>query len=133
MSTIINELFKENFLKAHIEMTLIPEYARRYALFLAAIKHDLYPLGFRLDESVMNCETVGGLFVWLKLPDDIDCYQLAARAAKHGVSFSIGPNTAVPRLLEDDLPFKNFIRLCFTFEEDRRLKEGVRRIALAAA
>lgn len=132
MSTIINELFKENFLKAHIEKTLIPEYARRYALFLAAIKHDLYPLGFRLDESVINRETVGGFFMWLQLPDGIDCYQLAARAAKHGVSFSIGPTTAVTRPLEVDLPFKNFIRLCFTFEEDHRLVEGVRRIALAA-
>lgn len=133
MSTIINELFKENFLKAHIEKTLIPEYARRYALFLAAIKHDLYPLGFRLDESVINRETVGGFFMWLQLPDGIDCYQLAARAAKHGVSFSIGPTTAVTRPLEVDLPFKNFIRLCFTFEEDHRLVEGVRRIALAAS
>lgn len=62
MSTIINELFKENFLRAHIEKTLIPEYARRYALFLAAIKHDLYPLGFRLDETVINRKTVGGFF-----------------------------------------------------------------------
>lgn len=133
MSTIINELLKDDFLNAHIEKTLLPEYSRRYNLFIAAIKHDLYPLGFRLDESVIKCDTVGGFFVWLKLPEGIDCYQLAARAAKHGVSFSIGPSTAVPCPLEDDSPFKNFIRLCFTFEEDHRLEEGVRRIALAVA
>lgn len=132
MSTIINVLLERDFPRAHIEKTLIPEYSRRYNLFLAAIKNDLYPLGFRLNEAVINSKTVGGFFVWLQLPDGIDCYQLAARAAKHGVSFSIGPTTAVTRPLEVDLPFKNFIRLCFTFEEDHRLVEGVRRIALAA-
>lgn len=132
MSTIINELFKEDFLKAHIEETLIPEYAHRYRLLVHAIQQHLYPLGFRLDESVINSENVGGFFVWLQLPEDIDCYELEARAAELGVRFSIGPTTAVPRPPEDRVPFENFIRLCFTFEEDQRLVEGVRRIALAA-
>lgn len=132
MSTIINEMFKEDFLKAHIEETLIPEYSRRYHLLVRTIKHHLYPLGFRLDESVINSENFGGFFVWLQLPEGIDCYELEARAATHGVRFSIGPTTAVPRPSEDQVAFENFIRLCFTFEEDSRLVEGVRRIALAA-
>lgn len=132
MSTIVSKLLENDFLKTHIEETLVPEYSRRYHLLVVTIKHHLYPLGFSLNDSVINEDTVGGFFVWLQLPNGINDHELAVKAKKHGVSFSAGSTSAVSRPTGTVTPFGTFVRLCYTYEEDARLVEGVRRIARAA-
>jgi len=69
---------------------------------------------------------VGGIFLWVRLPEQVDTSRLAVAAAAEGIAFNAGAEWSVagPRA-------KRWLRLCFANPTDEALRGGV--AALAAA
>ena len=92
---------------------------------LNAIRRHLVPLGATLPQE--NREVVGGYFVWLKLP--VNAVALAKRAKEvENLVVAEGELFEVPGDREV-VKFPNEIRLCFAWEDEERLAEGIERLA----
>jgi 2-aminoadipate transaminase len=62
----------------------------------------------------------GGIFLWLKLPDQVDTMKLVQPALKAGVAFNPGPEWAV-----DGEASKSRLRLCFGLTTKEEIRDGV--------
>jgi 2-aminoadipate transaminase len=62
----------------------------------------------------------GGIFLWMKLPDEVDVRKLVQPALKAGVAFNPGPEWAV-----DGAASKSRLRLCFGLTTKQEIVEGV--------
>lgn len=69
----------------------------------------------------------GGIFLWLKLPSDIDVRTFAAAALAQGVAFNPGPEWAC-----DPEAAKSHMRLCFALPTEDAIREGVAELARIA-
>jgi 2-aminoadipate transaminase len=103
-------------LDAHL-VRLRTVYARRRDVMLSALDRHL-PDG---------CEWTrpeGGLFLWVRLPGEIDTMELLRASARRKVAFVPGqPFWVGP-------PVRNTLRLNFSNSTEARIEEGVRRLAL---
>lgn len=128
-STFIDDLLTSGELKKHISSTLQPAYRERWLAMMSAIKKDLEPLGVTVKRSAMP-EIAGGYFIWLFLPE-----ALQGRAAdvtkrcldEESLIVSSGRSFQVPGDREGE--FDSNIRLCFAWEAQTDLVEGVSRLA----
>ncbi|EOD42132.1 putative aminotransferase [Emiliania huxleyi CCMP1516] len=75
----------------------------------------------------VETEPLGGFFCWVRLPEGVDATELLPVAERHGVLFLPGARCA-PGAAE---PFRHHVRLCFAFETEAAMGEGVRRLAAA--
>lgn len=75
----------------------------------------------------------GGYFIWLTLPPRLNATALARRCAAE-VVIAAGPVFAVPEDKDagDGMGFEGCVRLCFAWEEEGNLGEGVRRVGVVA-
>ncbi len=62
----------------------------------------------------------GGIFLWLRLPDEVDVRKLVKPAAERGVQFNPGPEWAV-----EPEGAKSQLRLCFALPSKDEIREGV--------
>ncbi len=62
----------------------------------------------------------GGIFLWLKLPDQVDVRKLVQPALKAGIAFNPGPEWAC-----DGEAAKSRLRLCFALPSKEEIREGV--------
>jgi 2-aminoadipate transaminase len=62
----------------------------------------------------------GGIFLWMKLPDEVDVRKLVQPALKAGIAFNPGPEWAV-----DGAAAKSRLRLCFGLTTKEEIREGV--------
>jgi 2-aminoadipate transaminase len=62
----------------------------------------------------------GGIFLWMKLPDQVDVRKLVQPALKAGIAFNPGPEWAV-----DGDAAKSRLRLCFGLTTKEEILEGV--------
>jgi 2-aminoadipate transaminase len=62
----------------------------------------------------------GGIYLWMKLPDEVDVRKLVQPALKAGVAFNPGPEWAV-----DGAAAKSRLRLCFGLTTKEEIREGV--------
>ena len=62
----------------------------------------------------------GGIFLWMKLPDQVDVRKLVQPALKAGIAFNPGPEWAV-----DGEASKSRLRLCFGLTAKQEIVEGV--------
>ncbi|MBV9250242.1 MAG: PLP-dependent aminotransferase family protein [Acetobacteraceae bacterium] len=62
----------------------------------------------------------GGIFLWVKLPDEVDVRKLVKPAADAGIQFNPGPEWAVSA---DNS--KSHLRLCFAMPSKQTIREGV--------
>ena len=128
-ATFLAELLKSGDLQRHIVKTLQPAYASRYHVMTAAIEEHLVPLGLTLAPT--SREVVGGYFLWLSLPASLRASDVAARAqAEENVIIAPGPLFGVSGDSKPD-DFGQGIRLCFSWEEEGKLQEGVERLGRA--
>ena len=113
-------------LQRFIRTTLLPAHASRSKQLLNAIEKHLVPLGFTLprqDRSFM-----GGYFTWLSLPDGLDADALAKRCREEeNVVIAPGSIFEVPG--DERVKFPSNIRLCWAWEDEEKLGEGVERVA----
>ena len=116
-----------------------------------AINEHLVPLGFGLPQP--GRDVIGGYFLWLSLPKQLQARgpDFVKRAESEGkVIVSGGQGTEVPgdelhSMRSDDAEeqrqltadaartkFTGYIRVCFAWEEEKRLGEGIIRLARMA-
>ena len=62
----------------------------------------------------------GGIFLWMKLPDEIDVRKLVQPALNAGIAFNPGPEWAC-----DGEASKSRLRLCFGLPSKETIREGV--------
>ncbi|KAI7482225.1 PLP-dependent transferase [Hortaea werneckii] len=125
-STYMTLLLTSGQLNKHIQNVLRPAYARRYNKLINAITTHLLPLGFQLPQP--DRDIVGGYFVWLKLPDRMTATALASACKREGVVIAPGTIFEVPGDRET-AGFDGHMRLCFAWEDEGKLEEGVVRVA----
>jgi DNA-binding transcriptional MocR family regulator len=130
-ATFINDMLETNVLQNRIQEDLRPAYARRYYKLMEAIDTHLSPLGVRTLQGVDG--VAGGYFVWLELPSSLACGadHLCQRALEEeavsiisGSKFTVDGDEA-----EEKEAFNHNIRLCFAWEDEDLLQEGVARLA----
>jgi DNA-binding transcriptional MocR family regulator len=115
-------------LQEHILHTLQPAYARRYHAMMTAITQRLLPLG--LSTLQANAHVAGGYFVWLTLPEPLRSETITRKAAEEQDLIVSDGNTFQVQGDEDSgISFDNNIRLCFSYETEEHLVEGVERLA----
>ena len=66
----------------------------------------------------------GGIFLWIKLPDNVDVRTLVKPAAEAGLVFNPGPEWAVSA---DNS--SNCLRLCFAMPDHQTIRDGVAELA----
>ena len=66
----------------------------------------------------------GGLYTWLSMKDNIDLVAASGPAAEAGVTYDLGPKFATGVDLG-----RNKARLCFSFNTESEIKEGITRLA----
>jgi 2-aminoadipate transaminase len=66
----------------------------------------------------------GGIFLWIKLPADVDVRKLVKPAADAGIVFNPGPEWAVSA---DNS--RNCLRLCFAMPSKQTIRDGVAELA----
>jgi 2-aminoadipate transaminase len=66
----------------------------------------------------------GGIFLWIKLPDQVDVTKLVMPAAKEGLVFNPGPEWAC-----DPAATKSYMRLCFALPSKDVIRSGVATLA----
>jgi 2-aminoadipate transaminase len=82
----------------------------------------LEELARHLPEGCHHTVPTGGFYVWLTVPDGIDTSALLAKAITHRVAFVPG------RGFYADGSGGNQLRLCYSFPEVDRIREGVGRL-----
>jgi 2-aminoadipate transaminase len=112
-SAITHEYLKDR-LWEHIEMANEGLKAKRDTLLSSLHRH----LG---NECVVS-RPAGGLFVWIRLPDDVDPGKLKEIAIEHGVDFAHGSDFHIHRNAGP------YIRLAFGFPSIPEIEAGAERL-----
>lgn len=145
-STYVNTLLERGEMQKHIAEVLLPAYSRCYESLMGAIEEDLVPLGFSIPTpNAAMKDVAGGYFIWLTLPkalsdmhqdDDSSPAEALAKKclAEENVTIAPGKIFEVPcaSSSQDAVAFSNSIRLCWSWEDDDQLEEGIQRIARTA-
>ena len=66
----------------------------------------------------------GGIFLWVKLPAEIDTSRLAAEAAKHGIQVNPGAEWSI-----EGPGAKRAIRICYANPPLETIREGIAALA----
>lgn len=74
--------------------------------------------------SIETWRPQGGIFLWMKLPEQVDVRSLVKPAADAGIAFNPGPEWAV-----DGEAAKSHLRLCFALPSKDDIKAGVAKFA----
>ena len=94
-------------------------YRKRRDAMLAAIERYL-PSDVHVDPPL------GGLFIWLRLPEGIPSLELLPRAIERGVEFAPGT-----RFFPDPSEGERYLRLNFATQTPEDIEEGIRRLGTA--
>ena len=125
---LLDVLLSDGTYERHVA-TLVALYRRKRDVMLSALAEHFAPM----EGAVSWTRPLGGLFVWLSVPEGLDTGPegpLFARALAEGVLYVPGAYSfaeepvAVPR---------NHARLCFGVPDEADLFEGTRRLATALA
>jgi 2-aminoadipate transaminase len=64
------------------------------------------------------------MYLWVKLPEGVDCRKLVEPALRESIVFNPGPDWSA-----DPEAAANYIRLCFAFPSESDIWEGVEKLA----
>ncbi|KAL8715456.1 MAG: hypothetical protein Q9220_000790 [cf. Caloplaca sp. 1 TL-2023] len=126
-STFMTHMLESGEVEDHIFTTLQRAYARRYFSMMGAIERHLLPLGVTMPQS--DRAVVGGYFLWLALPKPLLADEVA-RQAKDEENLTIGQGSLFAVWgdeRKEDLDRQ--VRLCFSWEEEDNLTEGIERLS----
>jgi len=128
-ATIICELLKSGDLESHIEKALIPAYKRRYEIMMKALKQFLLPLGVQIGQvSFGDKEIFGGYFIWIELPKTVNA-EAVSSTAKQRENLIVAPGRLFEVRNDPSIKFENSLRLCFSWEDEADLEDGIERLA----
>jgi 2-aminoadipate transaminase len=69
-------------------------------------------------------QPAGGMYLWVKLPEGVDCRHFVEPAIHEGIAFNPGPDWSV-----DPEAATNYIRLCFALPTEAEIWEGIEKLA----
>jgi 2-aminoadipate transaminase len=113
------EVAHDNFMDEHIKM-IRRVYGERRDAMLAALEEFFPP-------EVSWTRPAGGLFLWVTLPEGMDCQKVFEAAIKQNVAFVPGDSFYANNGAES----RRHFRLNFSYVPPEQIREGVRRLALA--
>lgn len=128
---VLGYLVEDGQLERHIEDVVRPSLRRRHKIMMDAIHRYISPLGIRTRESsVADKHVYGGYFIWLASDQgQLPPARQVADAALAEENLVIAPgNIFEVRGDERRTRFDREIRLCFAWEAEHVLEEGVRRL-----
>ncbi|XEU99842.1 hypothetical protein FSHL1_005129 [Fusarium sambucinum] len=126
-AAIMAELVHTKDLQRHLEQQMRPVLQRRETLMREAISKYLVPHGVFIAER-QNVGIGGGYFIWLRLGPSQSAQKVAQAVLKEkGVLVGNG-NFFNVKGDSQKLSFDGNIRLCFAWEAEDRMVEGVRRL-----
>lgn len=137
-STLIEHVLRTGALEAHLQSVLIPTYQARSIALRQATEEYLGPLGvrihtgrpYRLNTGSGDEEIVGGFFLYILFPEGISADEVAASTlAECNVRFLPAEMMAVRGSKASCDLLSRGARLCWAWEEEEQLIEGVRRIS----
>ena len=115
------EVAKDNFLDEHVKL-IRKVYRERRDVMLESLKKYFPP-------EVTWTHPQGGLFLWVTLPDGMDCNKLFETALSENVAFVPG-GCFYARDGVDNLGGRH-MRLNFSYGQPEQIREGIRRLAMA--
>ncbi|KAK1775719.1 pyridoxal phosphate-dependent transferase [Copromyces sp. CBS 386.78] len=139
-AALIHEVLSSGALDKHLTEVVRPGLQKRHALMLSAIKRVLGPLGVTvIEDNRTGAERradqpalFGGYFLWLELPAGLPfgAREVAERALEEErLVVSPGENAEVSGEGETaGIRFPKHLRVCFSWEEEGDLVEGVERL-----
>ncbi|HVP41869.1 MAG TPA: PLP-dependent aminotransferase family protein [Terriglobales bacterium] len=113
------EVAKDGFLDQHVKL-IRQVYRERRDAMLAAL--DQY-----FPREVSWTRPHGGLFLWVTLPEGMDCHELFEAAIAENVAFVPGDSFYVA----DDAEARRHFRLNFSYSRPEVIREGIRRLSIA--
>lgn len=116
---IVDEWFKQYDINAHIEK-IQDIYRKKLNLMCDCIDREL-------GDFVEYVRPEGGLFIWCKLPDNVDMLEFVKKALEKKVA--VVPGSA---FLMDDTSKTQYIRLNFSTPTDENIVKGVKLLGEAA-
>ncbi|KAL8407985.1 hypothetical protein RB594_006693 [Gaeumannomyces avenae] len=136
-AVMIWDMIRTGALAAHVDGVVRPDLQRRHGVLLGALRAELAPLGVRFEEPR---STYGGYFVWLTLPEPVSAPIVARRALTDenlvvaaGDMFQVKGDDGSGRAADGEdgarVRFPRNLRLCYSWEDEERLVEGVERLA----
>ncbi|KAH6607941.1 hypothetical protein Trco_004254 [Trichoderma cornu-damae] len=130
-AAMLADLLRSGELVSSIENKTRPVLQKRHRIMMGAVKKYLAPLGVVARESSTSGENVyGGYFVWLTLTQGPTA-ELVSDAALQEENVIVGMgNMFAVRGDEEGAKFDRNIRLCFAWETEEALVEGVERLGL---
>ena len=90
---------------------------RKYDALTAALREHFGP-------TVEVEQPGGGMYLWVKLPEGVDCRQFVGPAMQEGIAFNPGPDWSA-----DPEAAANYIRLCFALPTEAEIWEGIEKLA----
>ncbi|KAK3319230.1 pyridoxal phosphate-dependent transferase [Apodospora peruviana] len=128
-AAIICEMLASGELEDHLTRNVRPGLQARHAAAMAAVKRVLGWVGVEvLGTSEAGKETFGGYFLWLTLPEGFDTKAVAERAQREeNLVVAPGSNFEVAGD-EEVLTFPRNLRLCYSWEEEADIVQGIERL-----
>ena len=139
VATFLSVLLEEGTLQTHIETILKPSYQLRHSILMSAVRKHLLPLGVRVqgddEDGLADRQSngdgengvFGGYFIWLLLPSKVSAATLASRCLEEE-NLIIAPGHLFEVQGDPSLQFQSEARLCFAWEGQDELYEGVERM-----
>ena len=127
VAAFVSHMLQSGTLQEHIFQILQPAYARRYKILVSAVEKHLTPLGVTLPQNPR--QVMGGYFAWLELPGPLHAPEIAV-AAQQDKDLLIAPGSASAVWGDEAaVDLSRNIRLCFSWEDEENLIEGIERLA----
>ncbi|KAL2137222.1 hypothetical protein VTI74DRAFT_6433 [Chaetomium olivicolor] len=144
-AAVVHQVMAAGALEKWLAEVVRPGLRRRHGLMLEAVRKELGPLGVSVwggnglqgvregggkgdRDGDGKGGVFGGYFVWLTLPLGLDANVVAERA-KEGENLIIAPGRLFEvRGDEEAARFPGNVRLCFSWEDEEDVVEGVRRL-----
>jgi len=114
------EVAKDNFLDEHVKL-IRKVYHERRDVMLEALKKYFPP-------EVTWTHPHGGLFLWVTLPEGMDCNKLFEAALKENVAFVPGDCFYAANFVKEGC---RHLRLNFSYGQPEQIREGIRRLSVA--
>lgn len=115
------EVARDNFLDEHIKL-IRKVYGERRDVMLESLEEYFPP-------EVTWTRPQGGLFLWVSLPEGMDCAQLFEAAIKENVAFVAGECFYAANGYAEE--GRRHFRLNFSNAQPEQIREGIRRLAVA--
>ncbi|KAF5541762.1 aminotransferase [Fusarium mexicanum] len=126
-AAIMADLLQTKELQRHLDQKMKPALQRRELLMCEAIRNYLIPHGVQITPRT-GVGIGGGYFMWLQLGPGQSANILAQKAMQEENVLVGNGNFFSVRGDSDELSFDNNIRLCFSWESEERIVEGVRKL-----